>query len=239
MDLRLDRGGLNLIRDSLNYATSESSCSEGSIHVQTGSLEQLSCADVPEDACPVCLEPNNNVLLLPCQHQFHAHCILKWTERRFACPLCRTEISHFVPLRQMKSEVTNAMNNVWERHYVTTQPAREPETPPKYKISPATSPLKRCTSHTRLCSSAAPIPPRPTKSCKMCSTSLENDYIYMAFDFAFCSSQCRLRYARANKPSKEHEVDGTTSFYVDHSQLQKFLRPPPPNPPIPAQKMSI
>lgn len=234
MDLRLDRGGLNLIRDSLNYATSDSSCSEGSIHVQTGSLENLSCKNVPDDTCPVCMEPNNNVLLLPCQHQFHADCILKWTERRFACPLCRTEISHFVPLKQMKSEVTNAMNNVWEKHYVTTQPAREPETPPKYKASPASPPLKRCTSQAQLCSPV--IHPKPAQSCKMCSDSLENDYIYMAFDFAFCSSQCRLRYARANKTPKEHEVDGTTSFYVDHSQLEKFFRPPPP---IPAQEMSV
>lgn len=234
MDLRLGRGGLNLIRDSLSYAASESSCSEGSIHVQTGSLEQLKCTDVPEDACPVCLEPNNNVLLLPCQHQFHADCILKWTERSFACPLCRTEISHFVPLRQMKSEITNAMNNVWERHYLTTQPAREPEVP-KYKITP-TSPLKRCTSQVQICF-PAPDPPKPTKTCKNCSSCLDGDYIYMAFDFAFCSSQCRLKYARSNRTPKDHEPDGTTSFYVDHSQLEKFFRPPPP--PKPAQEMSV
>jgi len=233
MDLRLDSGGLNLIRDSLNYAASESSCSEGSIHVQTGSLEQLNCAHVPEDTCPVCMESNNNVLLLPCQHQFHADCILKWTERRFACPLCRTEISHFVPLKQMKSEVTNAMNNVWERHYVTTQPAREPEVP-KYKISPTSTPLKRCTSQAHLCS---PAPSKPIQTCKNCSSSLDNDYIYMAFDFAFCSSQCRLKYARSNRTPKEHETDGTTSFYVDHSQLEKFFRPP--SVPVPAQEMSV
>lgn len=238
MDLRLDRGGFNLIKESLGYPTSsDSSFSvEGSIHVQSGSLEQLKVRDdVPEDTCPVCMEEKNNVLLLPCQHQFHADCILKWTERSFACPLCRTEISHFVPLSQMKSELTNAMNNVWERHYVTTvQPAREPDVS-KYKLSPTTSPLKRCTSQAQLC----PSPSRPIKTCKNCSNSLESgSYIYMAFDFQYCSSQCRLKYARSNRTPKEHEVDGTTSFYVDYSQLTKFFNPEPKQP-LPAKEIEV
>jgi len=42
--------------------------------------------------CRVCLEalgPNEDVLVLPCGHGFHPHCITKWAcEFRGDCPLC-------------------------------------------------------------------------------------------------------------------------------------------------------
>jgi len=44
------------------------------------------------EQCAVCLAdftPEDDVAGLPCQHQFHAACVVKWlSECRAACPLC-------------------------------------------------------------------------------------------------------------------------------------------------------
>ncbi|XP_044273339.1 E3 ubiquitin-protein ligase RNF181 [Varanus komodoensis] len=45
--------------------------------------------------CPVCLlefEEEEVVRRMPCQHLFHAGCILPWLGKTNSCPLCRHEL---------------------------------------------------------------------------------------------------------------------------------------------------
>eukprot|EP00494_Astrolonche_serrata_P033115 UN33384 len=56
-----------------------------------------------DDQCPVCLEEKLNTMILPCQHKFHGDCIIQWVDKNFSCPVCRAEVSQFVPLQGCKS----------------------------------------------------------------------------------------------------------------------------------------
>ncbi|XP_038610699.1 LOW QUALITY PROTEIN: E3 ubiquitin-protein ligase RNF181 [Tachyglossus aculeatus] len=45
--------------------------------------------------CPVCLlefEEEQTARAMPCQHLFHANCILPWLGKTNSCPLCRHEL---------------------------------------------------------------------------------------------------------------------------------------------------
>lgn len=45
--------------------------------------------------CPICLKKFNigeKTKEMPCHHQFHADCILKWLNRTNSCPFCRYEL---------------------------------------------------------------------------------------------------------------------------------------------------
>jgi uncharacterized Zn finger protein (UPF0148 family) len=45
--------------------------------------------------CPVCLKEytqSETVKKLPCNHTFHADCILPWLSKTNSCPLCRFEL---------------------------------------------------------------------------------------------------------------------------------------------------
>ncbi|XP_068082728.1 E3 ubiquitin-protein ligase RNF181 [Anabrus simplex] len=49
----------------------------------------------PGTQCPVCLkdhEVGEKLKVLPCEHEFHAECILMWLEKTNTCPLCRHEL---------------------------------------------------------------------------------------------------------------------------------------------------
>lgn len=210
MDLR---GDLKTIRngvfghdsDSKIDVTSDFGCHEG-------------CSS---DQCAVCLEKQCNTLLLPCSHQFHAQCIIQWTQRQFSCPLCRSEISHFVPLRECNSSLKTDFARIWENHYIT--PPKEPEDVLiKHKPSETFTrgSLKRTTSSPSLLLSKTAL------RCEECSESINDAFIYFAFDHKFCSTPCRLKYARGNKNEKTSraEDEGTNKFYVDHSQIQRYLR---------------
>jgi hypothetical protein len=61
-----------------------------------------------DDNCAICLEPLHNVKQdgshnktsswvkqLPCMHQFHQHCIVRWDKKK-TCPLCRKEYKYHV-----------------------------------------------------------------------------------------------------------------------------------------------
>ncbi|KAI9917427.1 hypothetical protein PsorP6_012519 [Peronosclerospora sorghi] len=65
------------------------------------SIRQLQYVDprdvvVDADACPICLcewaelDGKQLVVLSPCGHFFHDHCINEWYSTRFDCPICRT-----------------------------------------------------------------------------------------------------------------------------------------------------
>lgn len=48
-----------------------------------------------EILCPVCKEEfviEERGITLPCQHNFHQHCILPWLEEHNSCPICRFEL---------------------------------------------------------------------------------------------------------------------------------------------------
>lgn len=82
------------------------------------------CCDVSEelktghdDCCPVCLEDDSpDTMLLPCSHEFHGECILKWVELNFSCPLCRQQVTQFVPLQGQT--LNERFVTLWEEHYV-------------------------------------------------------------------------------------------------------------------------
>ena len=44
--------------------------------------------------CPICLETNEDSIMLPCNHFFHEKCIKKWLlEKSTLCPLCKYDCS--------------------------------------------------------------------------------------------------------------------------------------------------
>jgi hypothetical protein len=78
--------------------------------------------------CAVCLSDGCDAFLLPCNHSFHAACILQWVEsehqqpsQRLSCPLCRQSIEQFVPLEDSiqdeNGELLSRFLAVWEKHY--------------------------------------------------------------------------------------------------------------------------
>ena len=45
-----------------------------------------------ETECPICLkrfEQDDEVMELPCSHQFHSDCLTAWLTKAASCPLCR------------------------------------------------------------------------------------------------------------------------------------------------------
>lgn len=48
-----------------------------------------------QDECSICLDPykeDDNVVKLPCNHEFHAECIETWLMENLNCPICRRQI---------------------------------------------------------------------------------------------------------------------------------------------------
>ncbi|GFQ07747.1 E3 ubiquitin-protein ligase rnf181 [Phtheirospermum japonicum] len=49
------------------------------------------------ETCPICLGGPTAAApmsLLPCNHAFHRHCVVRWILKSWSCPLCRHEIAH-------------------------------------------------------------------------------------------------------------------------------------------------
>tara|TARA_B100000424_G_scaffold135455_1_gene102783 strand:+ start:2393 stop:2626 length:234 start_codon:yes stop_codon:yes gene_type:complete len=47
---------------------------------------------IQEKDCPICLNPLNTSVYLPCGHSFHDDCILDWIEKKKTCPTCRMHL---------------------------------------------------------------------------------------------------------------------------------------------------
>lgn len=53
-----------------------------------------------EDVCPICLEEYGSEhpeIITQCKHHFHLACLLEWTERSNACPICDKETIFELP----------------------------------------------------------------------------------------------------------------------------------------------
>lgn len=66
--------------------------------------------EIDEDGkrCAVCLEDfeaREQVMVTPCEHMFHEHCILPWVKSNGQCPVCR-----FVLSKRIKGTNSNAQN---------------------------------------------------------------------------------------------------------------------------------
>jgi len=87
-----------------------------------------------EDRCAVCLSSGEDTMLLPCNHQFHGKCILRWVDQNFSCPLCRQEIGQFVPLNTTDKEIHQQFVEIWEKHhYGNSNESKKEDTPPAVK----------------------------------------------------------------------------------------------------------
>jgi len=80
---------------------------------------------IKDDICAVCLDEDckPDVMLLGCGHNFHSHCILKWVQKNFSCPLCRQECQSFVPTNGQT--LSPEFTKVWETHYLAKTPEQE------------------------------------------------------------------------------------------------------------------
>lgn len=50
---------------------------------------------IKESECPICYidyQKGDYVFLTKCNHMFHNHCLLAWTEKNRSCPTCRKEL---------------------------------------------------------------------------------------------------------------------------------------------------
>jgi hypothetical protein len=53
------------------------------------------CAAAP-DRCPICQEAytdQDTLMLLPCQHPYHAGCVTEWLQVSKQCPVCTKEVA--------------------------------------------------------------------------------------------------------------------------------------------------
>ncbi|EAY08878.1 hypothetical protein TVAG_051130 [Trichomonas vaginalis G3] len=51
------------------------------------------------EVCPICFSPieiDDEVMVTPCEHAFHAECLQRWMEEELVCPMCRANLP---PLR--------------------------------------------------------------------------------------------------------------------------------------------
>jgi len=47
------------------------------------------------EKCVICLNDlhnTNELLVTPCNHKFHSHCITEWLHKELTCPNCRVEL---------------------------------------------------------------------------------------------------------------------------------------------------
>ena len=89
----------NIINDNFNYNIYEYNEYGEELDVDQPNLSLLVISDVAteeikDDVCTICLcelcsDNNNQVVSLPCNHQFHSACINQAFHHNRSCPLCR------------------------------------------------------------------------------------------------------------------------------------------------------
>jgi len=48
---------------------------------------------IGDETCSICLNLfNDDNITLPCKHNFHESCIIKWLDTKNNCPLCRSNM---------------------------------------------------------------------------------------------------------------------------------------------------
>lgn len=69
---------------------------------QIGIIKSKDNIEHKDEVCVICLckfEDNDNIRLLPCNHNFHVVCIDKWLiEYNYKCPVCRKEVGRGHPI---------------------------------------------------------------------------------------------------------------------------------------------
>ena len=61
-------------------------------------IDNLPCRVIRDDLdteCPICLKKfvqDDELTLLPCDHEFHTQCVQTWLNKSSNCPLCRSVI---------------------------------------------------------------------------------------------------------------------------------------------------
>jgi hypothetical protein len=82
--------------------------------------------------CSICLENfklNDNVIKLPCKHEFHPECLNGWLKNKSTCPMCRCEIDTTLYTRteqQPYSFENDNLLNGWANRFINIT-EQEPE----------------------------------------------------------------------------------------------------------------
>lgn len=86
--LRLNEENGNVI--DFDAGATEEEINRNPTHKMTSN--SLACLKPDQKRCAICLESyviNDVVRTLPCFHQFHSHCIDKWSCTKATCPICK------------------------------------------------------------------------------------------------------------------------------------------------------
>ncbi len=63
--------------------------------------------DVTDTACVICLEemmPCEEIMILPCLHKYHIHCLETWCTLNSSCPMDRLDIDQMLNLQECSCE---------------------------------------------------------------------------------------------------------------------------------------
>jgi len=76
------------------------------------------------DNCSICLAEMKNPIKLPCNHQFHAECVLDWFRRSGSCPICRDAVD---------PEERNSYSNMKAQFMIKKRLAQRKDAPARLK----------------------------------------------------------------------------------------------------------
>lgn len=97
----------NAIKNLKTFKMSEEYCKKD----EKGNFEFPSCS-----VCLTEVNKDEETILVPCGHMFHAQCIIKWLEMHNTCPVCRYELptddADYNKLKQERNNLSrNEINN--------------------------------------------------------------------------------------------------------------------------------
>ena len=68
--------------------------------ILTMTITDENIEDLLVGECSICLDSirvGDTIMILPCYHNFHKHCVKEWLTTHMNCPLCRHNITENVP----------------------------------------------------------------------------------------------------------------------------------------------